>query len=227
MADSLEQVRVIDADTHLTERTTCGPSGRRHAGATACRTSPRSTAAPRGWSTARCSGAPGPAASSTATASRAGRSRVSTSGRSSRPTRPPTTRWPGSSSWTRSACGPRSSIPGVVGLGGQGLAELVTGRRAAHACASRSSTTPAPSSRPSRATGCCRWRCCPAWDIDACVREAHRAEQPRAARRQPHLRPAGPRRARPGRAAPGTRCGRRAAQPACRCTSTSGPASRR
>ena len=35
------------------------------------------------------------------------------------------------------------------------------GRRAARRSASRSSTTRTPRSRPSRATGCCRWRSCP------------------------------------------------------------------
>ena len=37
----------------------------------------------------------------------------------------------------------------------------------------------------------------PAWDIDACVREAERGSEPRPARREPHVGPAGPGRARP------------------------------
>ena len=49
-------------------------------------------------------------------------------------------------------------------------------RRAAHVCASRSSTTRTASSKPSRATGCFPMALLPAWDVDACVREAHRAK---------------------------------------------------
>ena len=42
----------------------------------------------------------------------------------------------------------------------------------------------------------------PAWDIDACVREAQRARRARPARRQPHVGPAGPRVRPTSRAAP-------------------------
>ena len=123
----------------------------------------------------RCSGAPAPAASSTPTATRAGRSRGSSSGRSNEihaGAYDPVARLE-----LMDELGVHAQVifPGVVGLGGQSLSRGREGRRAAHCCASRSSTTRTRRSRRRRATGCCRWRSCPAWDVDACVREAQRS----------------------------------------------------
>ena len=172
----LDQVKVVDADTHMTEaaRPLDEAGAGRVEGPRAARRR-RSTARRRGWSTARCSGARARAASSTRTAIRAARSRASTSGRSSRRT-------------------PRPYDPVArVELHGRdrhlGADHLPRRRRARRPeprrpraktsscarCASRSSTTRTPSSRPSRATGCCRWRSCPrGTSTRACARRTAR-----------------------------------------------------
>ena len=163
MTIPLDPVKVIDADTHLTERhdlwTKRAPASlkdrvpARHR----CRRQRRP-----GSSTASCSAGPAPAASSTSTGVK-GRSfegpvrvgdRRGPRGRV-RPGRP--ARADGRDRASRR----RSSSPASSGSAGRRSAERRAGRRAAHGSASRSSTTPTPSCRPSRATGCCRWRSCP------------------------------------------------------------------
>ena len=67
----------------------------------------------------------------------------------------------------------------------------------------------------------------PAWDIDACVREVAARARPRPARREPHVRSAGPRRARPREPRVGPGVGSVRSLGTCRCTSTSARASRR
>ena len=111
---------------------------------------------------------------------------------------------------TRSAIWAQIIFPGVVGLGGQTLGERREGRRAAQRSASRSSTTRTPRSRRSRATGCCRWRSCPrGTSTRACARCSARRISACAASTSPPTRRIS---ARPtSRAARGIRCGTRAA----------------
>ena len=117
-------------------------------------------------------------------------------------------------------------FPGVVGLGGQALAERRAGRRAAHALPRdlqrRERRDPGRVRQPAAADG----------DPARVGRRRVRArgaarERPRSARREPHVRSAGPRCARPRepRVGPGVGGVQLAAR--CRCTSTSARASRR
>src|SRR5690242_8763718 len=93
-------------------------------------------------------------------------------------------------------------------------------------CASRSSTTRARRSRPGRGTACCRWHCCRAGTSTRayarCV--ARRSSGCAASTSRPTPRTWAHRTSPTAR---GIRCGRRAAKPACRCTSTSVRASPR
>ena len=96
-------------------------------------------------------------------------------------------------------CGIHAQVlyPNAVGIGGQNARQRRPGPGAAACCASRSTTTPWPSCRRSRATGFLPMPVMPAWDVDA-VRAGGRAlRRPRATRRQHDLRPAGLRLARP------------------------------
>ena len=94
-------------------------------------------------------------------------------------------------------------------------------------CASSSTTTRWPRCRRSRTTGFLPMPIMPAWSIDDCVREAKRCaalgyrgvNMTSRSRRTP-ARPTSP-------TGPGTRCGRCAPTCSCRCTSTSAPARRR
>ena len=117
--------------------------------------------------------------------------------------------------------------PNAVGIGGQNLANAVDGPRRCGGCASRSTTTPWPRCRRSRATGFLPMPVMPAWDIDA-LRARGRSAAPRLGlpRRQ-HDRPTRRTPARPtSPTAAGTRSGRCAPTSTCRCTSTSGRATR-
>ncbi len=66
-------------------------------------------------------------------------------------------------------------FPGVVGLGGQALAEIVQDIALRMSCVWKSSTTPAPSSRRDPCDRLLPMAILPAWDIDACVQETTRA----------------------------------------------------
>ena len=72
------------------------------------------------------------------------------------------------------------------------------GPGAAATSASRSSTTPGPRSRAGPTTGCCPMPILPAWDIDACVREAERVSELGLRGREHDLGPPGPRFTGPG-----------------------------
>ena len=67
-------------------------------------------------------------------------------------------------------------FPGVVGLGGQIARRGTSMTSRSECCASRSSTTPAPSYRPTRRTVCCPWPSCPhGTSTPACGRRARAA----------------------------------------------------
>ena len=163
MSLPLDQVKVVDADTHMTERhdlwTKRAPGEVQGPRAARRR---RSTARRRGSSRATwCSAAPAPVASSTRTATRAARSKVSTSGRSSRRTPPPYD--PDARMELLDEIGIWAQIvfPGVVGLGGQKLGDLVQDLALRN-------VVPRDLQRRERrapgrvaATACSRWRSCP------------------------------------------------------------------
>ena len=229
MALPLDQVKVVDADTHMTEapRPVDEAARRRRIEDRVPHVAEVDGAGARGSSrTARCSAGPAPAASSTRTARRAGRSRVCTSGRSSR--RTPAAYDPVARMELLDEIGIWAQIifPDVVGLGGQSLGDIVAGRRLAQPLprdlqrrqrrdAGRVGRPAAADGDPAR-VGHRRVR----------ARGAARA-RPRPARREHHVGPAGPRRARPREPRVGSAVGGVRRRWSCRCTSTSAPASRR
>ena len=87
-------------------------------------------------------------------------------------------------------------FPGVVGLGGQTLGDLVQDVELRNLCLEIFNDANAELQAES-GNRLLPMAILPAWDIDACVREVQRAQEPRSARRQPHLRSARPRLARP------------------------------
>ena len=174
MALALDGLRVIDADTHLTE---AHDLWTKRAPAKYADRVPHVEGDRRpsrcGSSTVRRWASPAAAASSTARAARAGRSRRSTSGRRTRSTWAPSTPRRASRSWTTRASGPRSVSPTPSGSAGRG-SRTSSRTPCSGSCACRSTTTPWPRCRPTRVSGCCPCRCCPAWSVDECVAEAKR-----------------------------------------------------
>ena len=209
----LDEVKVIDADTHMTERhdlwTSRAPASRSR---TACRTS-RDVDGVARWvvdGDDRARPRRAPAASSTSTATRAGRSKACTSGRSTRAPRAaydPVAR--DASCMDEIGIWAQIVFPGVVGLGGQSLGERRARRRAAQRLPRdlqrRERRAPGRVGQPAAADGD------PARVGHRRVRARSAARaRARPARREPHVGPAGPRLARPRRAARGIRCGTRA-----------------
>ena len=128
-----------------------------------------------GRQTARSSAGPAPAASSTSTARRAARSKGSTSGRSSRRTPRRTTRSRAWSCSTRSASGRRSSSPASSGSAARASASIVQDVALRNVCLEIFNDANAEIQAES-GNRLLPMAILPAWDIDACVREAQRAK---------------------------------------------------
>ena len=229
MTVAADPVRVIDADTHMTEASRPVDEARARVveGSRPARR-PRSTARRRGSSRRRR-----PRPRRRRRRRRQARQegplvrrpvRVGDRRRSTRPRTTPSRGW---SCWTRSGIWAQIIFPGVVGLGGQSLGDIVQDVALRNALPRDLQRRQRRAAGRVRATGCCRWRSCPRGTSTRACAKRNAPTEPRSARREPHLGSAGPRCRPTSRTARGIRCGRRAARSSCRCTSTSAPASRR